>query len=161
MARTSRVIKVKSGELSNNNLKAQVGTVEQRDAPQTIYVSMGFWTRPTKDSADPRGDLKREIDICYRDVVRRCLKESSVFTREDDNIFIVNMPNNFNYNDKRNYINIELYLHTSNIDGGTSIPLSTRKGNPLYKAALDVLETFVSSELMMEKRGFEVKKTNQ
>lgn len=161
MARSAREIKVKKNELSNSNVKVQIGAMEYRDSPNTIYISMGFWTKPMDKIQNARSVLHKEIHDCHKFIDDGFLKMDPMFPKKDDNIFIVNMPDNFNYNDKRNYVNIELYLHTSNIRSGNKMPLAPKKDNGLYSAALKIAEAFVSSDLMMERKGFEIRRTNK
>jgi len=161
MSRTAREIKVKSSELSNDNVSVHIGAMENRESPSTIYISMGFWTRPMDMMTNAREKLQREIGDCYRKIESNNIRVNPHFPDKNNNIFIVNMPDNFNYNEKRNYINIELYLHTSNIRSKTKIPLNSKKNNTLYESALSVAEAFVSSELMMDKKGFEIRRTNR
>ena len=136
MARSAREIKVKRSELSNNNVKVQIGAMENKESPKTIYISIGFWTKPIDKMNNARSILKKEILDCYKFIDDGQLKLNPAFPKKDDNIFIVNMPDNFNYNEKRNYINMELYLHTSNISGDGRMSLSPKKENGLYNAAL-------------------------
>ena len=160
MSRTAREIKVKKSELSNNNVKVQIGAMEYRDSPSTIYISMGFWTKPMDKIQNARSVLHREIHNCHKFIDNGYLKDEPMFPKKGENIFIVNMPDNFNDNEKRNYVNIELYLHTANIKG-KKIPLAAKKENTLYNAALKIAEAFVSSDLMMERKGFEIRRTNR
>ncbi len=161
MARSAREIKVKKNELSNGNVKVQIGATEYRESPKTIYISMGFWTKPMDKMQNARTVLQREIQDCYKFIDDNHLNIEPMFPEKKDNIFIVNMPDNFNYNEKRNYINVELYLHTSNIKGDNKVSLAQKRDNRLYNAALKVAEAFVSSDLMMEKKGFEIRRTNK
>lgn len=161
MARSAREIKVKKSELSNNNVKVQIGAMECRSSPKTIYISMGFWTKPINKMQNARFVLQKEIHDCHRFIENDFLKIDPMFPRSSDNIFIVNMPDNFNYNEKRNYVNIELYLHTSNIRNGNKVSLVAKKDNILYKSALKIADAFLSSDLMMERKGFEIRRTNK
>lgn len=162
MARSARDIRVKQNELSNEKVAVQIGAMEKREAPNTIYISMGFWTKPIGDVLNARAALHKEIHDCYRSVDKEHLGSDPAFPDRQNNIFIVNMPDNFNYNEKRNYINIELYLHTMNIrKHNARIPLLAKKDNELYTSALRIAESFVSSDLMTERRGFEVRRTNK
>lgn len=161
MARTAREIKVKPFELSNENVAVQIGAMEDRESPSTIYISMGFWTRPIGVMPGARDRLQREIGECYRAIDTKCIDKDPVFPDRKNNIFIINMPDNFNYNEKRNYVNIELYLHTSNVKNRDKVPLLAKKDNALYGSALRVAEAFVSSDLMMDRKGFEVRRKNR
>jgi len=160
MARSARDIKVKKEELSNDRVAVQIGAMERRDSPNTIYISMGFWTKPISETPNARAVLHSEIIECYDRINDTCLSNDTMFPNKVNNIFIVNLPENFNYNEKRNYVNMELYLHTRNIRGA-GIPLVAKKENELYASALKVAEAFVSSDLMTEQRGFEVRRSNR
>lgn len=161
MSRTAREIKVKPRELSNDNVSVQIGAMENRDAPNTIYISMGFWTRPINTMSNAREKLHRAIGDCYRDIDEKHIDVDPNFPDRKNNIFIINMPENFNYNEKRNYVNVELYLHTSNIYNKNKTALLAKNDNVLYRSALSIAEAFVSSELMMDREGFEVRRTNR
>jgi len=142
-------------------VKVQIGAMENKESPKTIYISIGFWTKPIDKMNNARSILKKEILDCYKFIDDGQLKLNPAFPKKDDNIFIVNMPDNFNYNEKRNYINMELYLHTSNISRDGRMSLSPKKENGLYNAALNIAEAFVTSDLMMERKGFEIRRTNK
>lgn len=161
MTKTAREIRVKTKDLSNENVSVQIGAMENKESPSTIYISMGFWTKPISNTLNAREVFKREMHECYRAMESNNIVEGSCFPDKKNNIFIINIPENFNYNEKRNYVNVELYLHTSNIGGKTRIPLSSKKNNPLYESALNIVEAFVSSELMTDKKGFEIRRTNK
>lgn len=82
---------------------------------------------------------------------------SEVFMNEKDNIYIVNVPENFNYNEKSNFISLELYLHTSNIDPEINLPLNHKKNTRLYDELLGVANSLGE---LINKLGeiYEVKK---
>lgn len=159
MIRTAREIKVKPFELSNENVSVQIGAMENRESPSTIYISMGFWTRPIGDITNARKRLEHAIGECYGAVEGKHIDANPAFPDRKNNIFIVNIPENFAYNEKRNYVNLELYLHTSNVKDREKVPLMVK--SPLYGSALKVAEAFVSSELMTDRKGFEVRRSNR
>ena len=75
--------------------------------------------------------LKKLLDVhltkLYKDEIKVFIESSECFTNEEKTIYIKNIPENINYNNKRNFISIELYLHTVNVGGKEKLPLSDKK----------------------------------
>ena len=44
--RTAREIKVNDKLISNKNINIKIGTVENRESPETIYIFISFWLQP-------------------------------------------------------------------------------------------------------------------
>lgn len=150
MKRTAREIEVADIELTNKNISVKIGASENRDAPETVYVYISFWVKPIEgvDESDNKyfkHKLQAALDNIYKpgrnSNIQRLILNSSAFMNEKDNIYIVNIPENFNYNDKSNFISIELYLHTSNIAPGKQMPLNNKKQTYLYKEILAIVNT--------------------
>ena len=47
--RTAREIDVNSEILDNKQINVKIGTVENRDFPQTIYINISFWIKPKEE----------------------------------------------------------------------------------------------------------------
>jgi hypothetical protein len=161
MARTAKEIDIKQNELSNDNVRVQIGMVEQQDSPTTICISMGFWTKPTEPMENAGAILHDKIEACYDAVYTSCLSDNVVFPQPEENIFIVNMPESFAYNEKKNYVKVELYAHTLNVDSTNNVPLVASNDNVIYTTALNVAEAFISSDLLSGQDGFEIKRSNK
>lgn len=159
--RTAREIKIETNKLSNKNINIKVGTVENREAPETIYIFASFWLEPTKeyenkDQKDLKELLERELHKIYSNNLSKELKSNKYFPLENENIFIKNIPENLNYNGKRNYVSVELYLHTSNIDSQNKLPLSQKKNTELFDECLRLSDIISQSEIFSNSKIFKV-----
>lgn len=159
--RTAREIKVSNDLMDNKNINVKIGTVENREAPETVYIFISFWAKPTSELSDePQSYLKEvlnnKLGSIYRNQLKPMLKSSEYFTSEKDNIFLKNIPENINYNDKRNFISLELYLHTLNVDNDRKIPLSNKKNTELFNETLDIANIIGNSDILSEGEDFEI-----
>lgn len=159
--RTAREIKVDESLLVNKNINVKVGTVENRDAPETVYIFVSFWARPSVLLKDEPQEVLREIldtnlSSIYKKDLKPYLTGNKYFTSEKDNIYIKNIPENINYNNKRNFISIELYLHTLNIDGDRKIPLSNKKNTEIFNEAVKVVNIIGNSPILSDEDEFEI-----
>lgn len=159
--RTAREIKIDTSKLFNNNINIKVGTVENKKAPETIYIFASFWLEPTKDyenknQKDLKELLERELHKIYSNDLFKELKSNKYFPLERENIFIKNIPENLNYNGKRNYVSIELYLHTKNIDSQDKLPLNQKKNTDLFDECLRLSNIISQSEIFSNSKIFKV-----
>jgi len=159
--RTAREIKVSEDLLNNKNINVKIGTVENRDAPETIYIFISFWLKPiNKLSNEPqellKGILNNEIEDIYNNELRKLLRNNKYFNNEKDNIYIKNIPENINYNNKRNFISLELYLHTLNIKSNKKLPLSNKKNTEIFDEAINISNLIGDSPLLVNDKGFEI-----
>lgn len=159
--RTAREIKIESNKLSNKNINIKVGTVENREAPETIYIFASFWLEPTedyenKDQKTLKELLERELHKIYSDNLSKELRLNKYFPLENENIFIKNIPENLNYNGKRNYVSVELYLHTLNINSQDKLPLSQKKNTELFDECLRLSNIISQSEVFSNSKIFKV-----
>lgn len=161
--RTAREIKVNDKLITSKNINVKVGTVENRDAPETIYIFISFWLQPKeefllKDQDYLKGILNKELGDIYQNNLKKELVNNPFFPKEKENIFIKNIPDNLNYNSKRNFISIELYLHTCNLFSPTKIPLSIKKNTDLFSEAVRISNIVGDSEIIKGNSLFEIQK---
>lgn len=161
--RTAREIKVSDKLLSNKNINTKIGTVENREAPETIYIFISFWLQPKKEFKSHEQEylkniLEKELGQIYTFKLKSELDNNSFFPREKENIFIKNIPDNLNYNTKRNFISIELYLHTCNLLSQDKIPLSIKKNTKLFDEAVRISNIIGDSEIIKGNSLFEIQK---
>lgn len=159
--RTAREIKVSDNLLKNKNINVKIGTVENRDAPETVYIFISFWAKPSKNICrEPQDFLKETLSIklgdLYKNELRNYLKISDYFTNEKDNIYIKNIPENINYNDKRNFISLELYLHTLNVDSNNKVPLSNKKNTEIFDEAIKIANMIGNSPFLLGDEEFKI-----
>jgi hypothetical protein len=161
--RTAREIKISDKLLGNNNISVKVGTVENREAPDTIYIFASFWLEPkdnykNKDQKTLKDLLDKELSKIYSHNLKKELAKNKFFPRETENIFIKNIPENFNYNNKRNYISVELYLHTCNINNPVKIPISPKKNTELFDETVRLSKIMSKSDVFTNSKCFTIYK---
>lgn len=161
--RTAREIKVADKLLTNKNINVKIGTVENRDAPETIYIFISFWLQPKDEFKDSeqeylKTNLDRELGQIYIKNLKKQLENNPFFPREKENIFIKNIPDNLNYNSKRNFISIELYLHTSNLFNENKFPLSVKKDTRLFDEAVKISNIIGEAGILNNQSMFEIQK---
>ena len=161
--RTAREIKVNDKLLLNKNINIKIGTVENRDAPDTIYIFLSFWLQPKNEFKEKEQEylkniLDKELSNIYKLSLKNLLENNNFFTKEKENIFIKNIPDNLNYNTKRNFISIELYLHTCNLFSQKKIPLNIKKDTTLFLEAVKIGNIIGNSEIIKGNSLFEIQK---
>lgn len=159
--RTAREIKVEGSLINNKNINVKIGTVENRDAPETVYIFISFWAKPVEELLDESQDvlkdmLNKRLSDIYKNELREKLKNSQYFTNEKDNIYIKNIPENINYNNKRNFISLELYLHTINIHEDKKIPISNKKNTGIFDEAVKMANIIGDSDFLLNQDEFEI-----
>jgi len=159
--RTAREIKVNEDLLNNKDITVKIGTVENRDAPETIYIFISFWAKPVEDLEKESQDyLKNILNVnlsnLYKKDLKSTLNNNEYFTSEKNNIYLKNIPENINYNNKRNFISLELYLHTSNINEERKIPLSNKKNTEIFDEAVKIANIIGDSKILSDKTQFNI-----
>jgi len=157
--RTAREIKIDSSNLYNKNLNIKIGTVENREAPETIYIFTSFWLEPTKlyenkDQKTLKELLDKELSKIYSKSLYKELSNNKYFPIEKENIYIKNIPENLNYNGKRNYVSIELYLHTSNVISEDKLPLNQKKNTELFDECVRLSNIISKSDVLLNSKYF-------
>ena len=150
--RTAREIKVETKLLNNKGINVKIGTVENRDAPETVYIFISFWVKPMDGLLNESQErlkslLNSRLNDLYKNDVKDVIKNSKYFTNEKNNIYIKNIPENINYNNKRNFISLELYLHTLNINYENKMPLSNKKNTEIFDEAVKIANIFGDSKI--------------
>lgn len=161
--RTAREIKLNDKLLFNKNINVKIGTVENRDAPETIYIFISFWLEPKDENkSDDQEYLKnildKELGKIYNQKLKNILENNKLFPREKENIFIKNIPDNLNYNSKRNFISVELYLHTCNLFEDGKVPLSVKKNTQLFDESIKMVNIIGESEILQGNSLFHIHK---
>lgn len=159
--RTAREIKVENNLLNNKNINVKIGTVENRDAPETIYIFISFWAKPVKELCTESQSILKDIlnnrlNNIYKDELRDYLKNSKYFVNEKDNIYIKNIPENINYNNKSNFISLELYLHTINIYEDKKVPISNKKNTGIFDEAVKIANIIGNSKFLLDESEFKI-----
>lgn len=166
MSKSAREIKLTDGYIKSDNFSLKVGAVEQRDFPDTIYLFCSFWVEPkpeykTLAQVELKEELDRQLTSIYKKDVRDLIKGSEIFPLFNENIFIVNIPDNLNYNEGRNFISMEFYLHTKNINDSDKLALNTKKDTRLFNKILEVANKIAESEIMTNNTHFNLYKSSK
>lgn len=161
--RTAREIKVSEKLLNNKNINVRIGTVENRESPETIYISTSFWLEPkeefkTKEQTFLKESLKKSLNSIFNNSLKIHLESHELFPKEKENIFIKNIPDNLNYNAKKNFISLELYLHTCNLFSGEKFPLNSKKDTKMFDEAVRLSNIIGDSDILNDKSIFYISK---
>jgi hypothetical protein len=170
--RTGKEIKVNGKEFDNPNINFKIGTIFNKESPETIYIETSFWIDvKDKENYDNKYSfldydyelskkLSNSIRGIYRNDLRNLLERNCIFPFYLENIFVHNFPDNINYNKKRSFVSIELNIHTLNClkECESKYPLTDKEDNIIYKEAKKVCEIISNSELLMGKLDFTIHK---
>jgi hypothetical protein len=157
--RTAREIVVKNELLSNEQINVKIGTVENRDFPQTIYINISFWIKPKDNLSNiERKMLEGKIKLIFNET-KEIINQNYFFPHEKENIYICNIPENFNYNNKSNFISLEIYLHTINITE-KKYPLNIKKNTELFDECVKI-SNIVGNGLKKIENNFYVRKKSK
>jgi len=158
--RTAREIIVKEELLKNKQINVRVGTVENRDFPQTVYINISFWIKPKTNIDNVREVLELKLKNILNGKLINVLKDNYFFPFEKQNIYICNIPENFNYNDKSNFISLEIYLHTLNIKSEKKFSLNAKKNTELFEECVKI-SNFIINELEITEQSFSITKSSK
>lgn len=162
--RTAREISVKEELINNKNIRIKIGTVENRNSPETIYINCSFWIKTIEsifeNAEKSKYYLKTEIQNIFNKKISEFLKSSKVLPFKKENIYICNIPENFNYNDKYNFIYLEIYLHTINLDSEIKYSLNNKKDVELFNEAIK-LSNIIGNELLGLENNFYLNKKSR
>lgn len=135
MTKTATEIKIKNELLNNQNISIKIGTSENKKSPKTIYIIASFWAKMKKNSN--RNSVEHHFKNIYKNKLKPLLKNNEFFPNENENIFICNMPEKLNFNNKSNFISLELYIHTKNIKN-PNFPLDKKKNTILFNKTVEL-----------------------
>ena len=158
--RTAREILVKDELLLNKKLTVKIGTVENRDSPQTVYLNINFWIKPKTEVNNTRKEIEFKLQKELNDKLIKHLEKNLYFPYEKENIYIYNIPENFNYNKKPNFLSLEFYFHTLNIDSEKKYPLNAKKNTELFVECLKIAN-FASEEISKWEENYYFSKSSK
>lgn len=169
--RPGREIKLDGKTLGNNKLTIRIGTAENKNSPETVYINTSFWVDiKNKDCESENFDQRisreysKEINNIYRNELRPLLEKSKYFPFFNENIFMYDFPENLNYNNKKSFTLIELNLHTANCikESNKKLPLKNKGSETeLFEELIKVAKTIANSDLLKNKKNFSIHKTKK
>ena len=163
--KSAKEYKIDKELIDNKNVSIRVGTVTRKTRPETIYITASFWIKVKpeykhEESRFLRSFLNRELQKIYAENLKPYLEKHPLFPKEIDNLFIREIPENINYNDKRNFIRVELYVHTINPFTKKRYPLDYKKNTKLYTEAIKIGNMIGNSDILSDKSMFNIHKTS-
>lgn len=166
MSKSAREIKLMDEYIQSDKFSIKVGAIEQRDAPDTVYIYCSFWVEPNdehknKSQEELKELLSLQLNSIYKTELKQSLRDNEMFPLFNENIFIVNIPDNLNYNEGRNFISMEIYLHTKNIKSSEKFPLNSKKDTRLFNELLSVSKNLAASDIMSNNTCFHFYKSSK
>ena len=163
LIRTAREIKIDDDFVKDNKVNVKIGAAEKRNRPETIYIEISFWIKNNSNIDDNlylRNKLKKDLNKIYTEKLYDRLFDNFCFPNYKENMFIINIPENINYNNKKNFVSIELYLHTlnNNIKESKSYALNKKKNSKLYSEALFIAKEMCDSDVLNGEFEFGISK---
>ncbi len=170
--RPGREIKVDNEILGNSNVNVKIGTTDNKNHPETVYISISFWVdiklkNPSLDVMDFDRYISKlyikEIKKIKNEYLREQLENNKLFPFYFDNILTFDFPENLNYNNKRSFTNIELTLHTINnqLKPEHKIPFKTKINSKLYEELIEITKTMCKCDLLKNKLDFKISKSKK
>ncbi len=171
--RPGREIKVDNSIIGNKNVTVKIGTTDNKNHPETVYISISFWVDINNKKKLSENILEfdrfisklyvREIKKLKSEVLREKLECNKIFPYYFDNILTYDFPENLNYNDKKSFTNIELTLHTINnkLKNDEKIPFKTKLNSDIFNELLNISKTMCQSDLLKNKLDFKISKSKK
>jgi hypothetical protein len=165
--RPGREIKIDGSELGNENVTVRIGTAENKNNPNTIYINLSFWVDIKERNDEFRSfdtiisrKYSKELHQIYRHNLRNILENNRLFPYYFENIYMYDFPENLNYNNKRSFTSIELNLHTINCKSSSNVKydLKNSSDNELYSEATKIAKVILSTPLLKGELDFSIHK---
>lgn len=171
--RPGREVKIENSLLGNKNVTVKLGTTDNKNHPETVYISISFWVdiKNKYELSKTMDDFDKYISKLYIKEIKKIfqvdlserLKQSHYFPYYYDNILTYDFPDNLNYNTKKSFTNIELTLHTLNnkLESHKKIPFKTKNNTELFDELLIISKHICSSDLLLNKLQFKISKSKK
>lgn len=166
--RPGKEIKVDSVLINNKNIKAKIGTTNNKHNPETVYMIISFWTKTKESFTELDLNFVQPVSKKYNHELKKIksnllnpeLINNKLFPYFQENVFTYDFPENINYSKKPCYTSIELNLHTSNIKGKLNDnSLVLKKYSALFKELIKLINIVGDSDLLKGTMEFEILKT--
>lgn len=168
--RPGKKIKINPRLIDNKKINVDIGTVDNKNCPKTIYLNISFWVdikdRTEKNwnpefDTDISKEFSKKIKSIYKNELYDFLIENSVFPYYYENIYSYDFPENLNYNEKKSFVNIELHLHTLNNkirskEQKDFLPLKNDINNKFFFELVTIANIVGNSDLLREKENFSI-----
>lgn len=164
--RPGREIKIDGSKFNNPNICFKLGTAEDKNRPNTVYINVTFWV-DIKNREDIPDDFDKTISRKYskelKDIhkvhLKSLLENNKIFPLYYDNIYIYEFPENLNYNSKKSFTSIEINLHTANcISKDCNYSLKDKANNELFSEMIKISKIIAKTDLLKGKLDFSIHK---
>ena len=166
--RPGKKIKINSSLLDNENMSVDIGTVDNKSCPATVYLNLSFWVdikSRTKKEFDSDFDkniskeFSRLLKQIYKNELYDYLIDNKFFPFYFENIYSYDFPDNLNYNNKKSFVNIEIHLHTINNNINSKnlnnfYSLKNSIDNQLFFELITIANIIGNSDLLRSKNNF-------
>lgn len=169
--RPGREIKIDGTRFGNPNVLFKIGTAEDKNRPNTVYINATFWVDiKNRDDSDDFDKAiwfdkaiskiySRELKNIYKTHLKPALINNNIFPLYYDNIYISEFPENLNYNSKRSFTNIEVTLHTANcLNKDICYSLKDKIDNELFMEMMKLSNIIANTDLLKGKSNFSIHK---
>ena len=166
--RPGKEIKIESELIENKNIKAKIGTTNNKHNPESVYIIISFWTKIKNSDLNLDLNFSQIISKKYNfelkkiksNLLNPILLNHKLFPYFQENIFTFDFPENINYSKKQSFTSIELILHTSNNSSNNlSDNLILKKYSLLSNELIRIVNIIGGSDLLKGKLEFEILKT--
>lgn len=169
--RPGREIKIDGEALGNNNVTIKIGTTENKNAPETVYIIVTFWV-DIKNKKSRKSEMEnfdnfissqysKELKKIKTNLLKDTLSNSKYFPFFYDNIYTFDFPENLNYNNKRSFTTLELTLHTLNsqekID--KKLPFRNKFNTEIFDELVSIATEICSCDLLKGNLDFKIYKS--
>lgn len=164
--RPGREIKVDGIKFNNPNISFKLGTAEDKNRPNTVYVNVTFWVdikdrKNTSDDFDKTISKKysKELKEIYKIHLKPLLENNKIFPLYYDNIYIYEFPENLNYNSKKSFTSMEINLHTANcLSKECNYSLKDKEDSELFNEMMKIAKVIAKTDLLKGKLDFSIHK---
>ncbi len=164
--RPGREIKIDGTRFGNPNITFKLGTAEDKNRPNTVYINVTFWVDIKNrdidiDDFDKTISRKysKELKDLYKVNLKPTLENNKLFPLYYDNIYIAEFPDNLNYNSKKSFTSIEINLHTANcISKDVNYSLKDKIDNELFMEMMEISKIIANTDLLKGKSDFSIHK---
>lgn len=172
--RPGREIKIDNSIIGNNNVSVKIGTTDNKNSPNTVYLVISYWMDiKNKERKNSISNFDEFISKEYNKEIKKIknfhlqdiLSNNKLFPFFYDNIFTFDFPENINYNDKKSFTTLELTLHTINCDRNKSnncvYALKNNSSSELYTGLITIAKAICKTDLLKGKLDFKIYKSKK
>ena len=170
--RPGKKIKINNRLIDNKKISVDIGTVDNKNCPKTIYLNISFWV-DIKNREEKENDINfdknisKEFSKCLKQIYKKDLYDylidNKYFPFYYENIYSFDFPENLNYNNKKSFVSIEIHFHTinNNINSKNFSDYYTLKNdlkNDFFYELITIANIIGNSDLLRENENFYISK---